>query len=162
MLLGRRSERAVFDRLLEAARGARSGVLVVRGEAGIGKTALVQYAIDSASDPRIARAVGVESAMETAFAAAHRLCAPTLDRLERVSDPQRDALRIAFGLTAGPRPDRSLVGPAVLRLVSEAAAERPLLSVVDDVQVAGSGLGEGVGFRRPPPAGGVGCAPRRA
>jgi hypothetical protein len=161
MLLGRRSERAVFDRLLEAARGGRSGVLVVRGEGGIGKTALVQYAIDSASDPRVARAVGVESAMEPAFAAAHRLCAPTLDRLERVSD-QRDALRIAFGLTAGPPPDRSLVGPAVLRLVSEVAAERPLLCVVDDVQVAGSGLGERVGFRGPPPAGGVGCAPRRA
>ena len=73
MLLGRRSERAVIDRLLEAARGGRSGVLVVRGEAGIGKTALVQNAIDSASDPRVARAVGVKSAMEPAFAAAHRL-----------------------------------------------------------------------------------------
>ena len=134
MLLGRSSECGVFERLLEAARGGRSGVLVVHGEAGIGKTALLRYAIDSASDLRVVRAVGVESEMELAFAALHQLCAPMLDRLERLPDPQRDALETAFGLTAGPPPDRFLIGLAVLSLVSEAAAERPLLCVVDDVQ----------------------------
>ena len=134
MLLGRRSERAVLDGLLDAVRAGRSGALVVRGHAGIGKTVLLEYAIDSASDLRVVRAVGVESEMELAFAALHQLCAPMLGRLERLPDPQRDALGTAFGLTAGPPPDRFLVGLAILGLVSEAAAERPLLCVVDDVQ----------------------------
>ena len=146
MLLGRASECEVFDRLLEAACGRRSGVLVVRGEAGIGKTALLQYAIDSASELRVVRAVGVESEMELAFAAVHQLCAPMLDRLERLPDPQRDALGTAFGLTAGPPPDRFLVGLAVLGLLSEAAAERPLLCVVDDVQWLDGASAKVLGF----------------
>jgi len=124
----------VLDGLLEGVRGGRSGVLVVRGEAGVGKTALLEYAIEAGSDLRVLRAVGVESEMELAFAALHQLCASTLDLLERVPGPQREALETTFGLSAGAVPDRFLVGLAVLSLLSEAAEERPLLCVVDDAQ----------------------------
>jgi len=115
------------------ARG-RSGALVVRGEAGAGKTALLRYAIESAAGLRVIRAVGVESEMELAFAALHQLCVPLLDHLEHLPGPQRDALGTAFALAEGPAPDRFLVGLAVLSLLSEAAGERPLLCVVDDAQ----------------------------
>jgi DNA-binding CsgD family transcriptional regulator len=124
----------VLDRLLDGARAGRSGALVVEGEAGVGKTALLDYAIGSASDLRVLGAVGVESEMELAFAALHQLCAPVLDRLERLPLPQRDALLTTFGLRAGPVPDRFLVGLAVLSLLSEVADERPLVCVVDDAQ----------------------------
>ena len=134
MLRGRRSECEVLDRLLEAVRGGRSGALAVRGEAGVGKTALLEYAIESASDLRVVRAVGVESEMELAFAALHQLCAPMLDRIDRLPGPQHDALGIAFGLRAGAVPDRFFVGLAVLSLLSEVAEERPLVCVVDDAQ----------------------------
>ena len=134
MLRGRRDECAVLDRLLDGARAGRSGALVLEGEAGVGKTALLDYAIASASDLRVLRAVGVESEMELAFAALHQLCAPVLDRLERLPVPQRDALLTTFGLRAGPVPDRFLVGLAVLSLLSEVADERPLVCVVDDAQ----------------------------
>jgi len=134
MLRGRRSECEVLDRLLERVRAGRSGALVVRGEAGVGKTALLQYAVESASDLRIARGVGMESEMELAFASLHQLCAPMLDRFERLPGPQRDALSTTFGLKAGPAPDRFFVGLAVLSLLSEAAQERPLVCVVDDAQ----------------------------
>jgi len=109
-------------------------VLVVRGEPGIGKTALLDYAIQSGSGFRVARAAGVESEMELAFAALHQLCAPMLDRLERLPDPQRDAVGVAFGLSAGNAPDRFLVGLAVLSLLSDVGEERPLLCLVDDAQ----------------------------
>ena len=106
VLRGRRDERAVLDGLLEGARAGQSGVLVLRGEAGIGKTALLEYAIESASDLRVLRAVGVESEMELAFAALHQLCAPLLDRLDGLPGPQRDALadhvRIERRRGAGP------------------------------------------------------------
>src|SRR5918992_4049473 len=108
-------------------RAGRGGALVVRGEAGVGKTALLEYAIESAPDLQIARAVGGESEMELPFAALHQLCAPMLDRLDRLPGPQRDALAITFGLSAGVVPDRLLVGAAVLSLLSEVADERPLL-----------------------------------
>ncbi|MEA2147611.1 MAG: hypothetical protein QOG59_3198, partial [Solirubrobacteraceae bacterium] len=134
VLRGRRDERAVLDGLLKAVRGGRSGALVVRGEAGMGKTALLEYAIESASDLRVARAAGVESEMELPFAALQQLCAPVLDWLDRVPGPQREALAITFGLSAGPVPDRFLVGLATLSLLSEVAQERPLLCVVDDAQ----------------------------
>ncbi|MEA2244863.1 MAG: hypothetical protein QOD24_4419, partial [Solirubrobacteraceae bacterium] len=134
MLRGRRDERAVLDGLLDDARTGRSGVLVLRGEAGIGKTALLEHAIESASDVRVLRAVGVESEMELAFAALHQLCAPMLDRLERLPRPQRDALETTFGLSAGAAPDRFLVGLATLSLLSDVAEERPLLCVIDDAQ----------------------------
>ena len=134
ILRDRQDERAVLDGLLQRARAGQGGVLVVRGEAGIGKTALLDYAIESAPDLRMLRAVGVESEAELAFAALHQLCAPLLDRLERLPGPQRDALQTTFGLSAGAVPDRFFVALAVLGLLSEAAEERPLLCVVDDAQ----------------------------
>jgi DNA-binding CsgD family transcriptional regulator len=133
-LKGRRSECAVFETLLAGVRGGRSGVLVVRGEAGVGKTALLEYAVESASDVRVLRVVGVQSEMEVAFAALHQLCAPILDRRPRLPGPQRDALGTVFGLGVGPAPSRLLVGLALLSLLSEVAEERPLLCVVDDAQ----------------------------
>jgi DNA-binding CsgD family transcriptional regulator len=133
-LRDRQDERAVLDRLLEGARARQGGVLVVQGEAGIGKTALLDYAIESAPDLRTLRAVGVESEAEFAFAALHQLCGPLLDRLERLPGPQRDALKTTFGLSAGRVPDRLFVALAALGLLSEAAEECPLLCVVDDAQ----------------------------
>jgi hypothetical protein len=124
----------VFDRLLGAVRAGRSGALVVHGEPGVGKTALLEYAIGSASDLRVLRATGVESEMELAFAALQQLCAPMLDRLGRLPGPQHAALATAFGLSEGVAPDRFFVGLAVLSLLSELAEERPLLCVVDDAQ----------------------------
>src|SRR4051795_6693255 len=134
VLHDRRGEREVLDRLLAAVRGGQSLVLVVSGEAGVGKTALLESAIASASGFRVMRAVGVESEMESAFAALQQLCAPMLDRLDRLPAPQQDALAVAFGLRAGDAPDRFLVGLAVLSLFSEVADEQPLLCVVDDAQ----------------------------
>ena len=133
-LLGRAGECAVLDGLLDDVRRGQSRSLVVRGEPGIGKTALLEYLVESASDLTVARAVGVESEMELAYASLHQLCAPLLEGLERLPGPQRDALRVVFGLTAGPAPDRFLVGLAVLSLVCEAAEQRPLLCIVDDAQ----------------------------
>jgi DNA-binding CsgD family transcriptional regulator len=134
LLLGRHSERQVFDRLLATVRSSQSGVLVVRGEPGVGKTALLGYAVESARGFRVVRAVGVESEMELPFAALQQLCAPALERAERLPTPQREALGVAFGLIAGPAPDRFLVGLAVLSLLSELSQEQPLLCVVDDAQ----------------------------
>ena len=121
-------------------------MLVVRGEAGIGKTALLEYAIESASDLRIVRAVGVESEMELAFAGLHQLCAPMLDRFERLPGPQRDALATTFGLNLGAVPHRFLVGLAVLSLLSEVAEEQPLLCVVDDGQWLDEASAQVLGF----------------
>ena len=134
VLHDRRDERETLERLLAAVRGGQSRVLVVCGEAGVGKTALLDFAINSASGFRVARAVGVESEMELAFAALQQLCAPMLGRLDRLPAPQRDALGVAFGLRAGNAPDRFLVGLAVLSLFSEAVEKQPLLCVVDDAQ----------------------------
>jgi DNA-binding CsgD family transcriptional regulator len=134
MLLDRLPERAALSQLLDAARAGRSGVLVMRGEPGIGKTALLEHAVESATGLRVARVAGVESEMELAFAALQQLCAPMLDKLDGLPDPQRDALGVAFGLTAGAAPDRFLVGLATLSLLSEVAEQQPLLCVVDDAQ----------------------------
>jgi hypothetical protein len=134
MLLDRLPERAALSRLLEAARAGRSGVLVMRGEPGVGKTALLDYVVESAAGLRVARVAGVESEMELAFAALQQLCAPMLDKLEGLPGPQRDALGVAFGLKIGAAPDRFLVGLAVLSLLSEVAEQQPLLCVVDDAQ----------------------------
>ncbi|MGH2741930.1 MAG: AAA family ATPase, partial [Thermoleophilaceae bacterium] len=133
-LWGREQECTRLDELVSSVRRGESRSLVLRGEAGIGKTALLEYLTESASDLKVARATGVESEMELAFASLHQLCAPLLDRLERLPAPQRDALRIVFGLSAGPAPDRFLVSLAVLSLLSEVAEQRPLLCVVDDAQ----------------------------
>jgi DNA-binding CsgD family transcriptional regulator len=124
----------VLDGVLGTVRGGKSRSLVVRGEAGIGKTALLEYLVKSASDLIVMRAVGVESEMELAFAGLHQLCAPLLDRLTRLPAPQRDALEIVFGLSDGAPPDRFLVGLGVLSLFSEVAETGPLLCVVDDAQ----------------------------
>ncbi|MGV9380521.1 ATP-binding protein [Nonomuraea sp. NPDC003707] len=134
MFRDRRAEREVVERLLAQARDGRSGVLVMRGEAGIGKTALLEHARDAAAGYRVVRATGVESEMEFAFAGLHQLCAPLLDRLGALPDPQQAALDVAFGLRAGDPPDRFLVGLATLSLLAEAAEERPLLCLVDDAQ----------------------------
>jgi DNA-binding CsgD family transcriptional regulator len=107
---------------------------VVRGEPGVGKTALLDYLVETASECRVARAAGVQSEMELAFAGLHQLCVPMLDRLERLPGPQQDALRTAFGMSAGPAPDRFLVGLAVLGLLAEVAQDKPLVCVVDDAQ----------------------------
>ena len=132
MLLGRVPEIAALSELLEAARAGRSGVLVMRGEPGVGKTALLEYAIESAAGMRVARVAGVESEMELAFAALQQLCAPMLEKLEGLPDPQRDALGVAFGLNTGAAPGRFLVGLATLSLLSEVAEQEPLLCVIDD------------------------------
>src|SRR6266478_2539035 len=134
MLLDRRSECEALDRLLEAVRQGQSRVLVLRGEPGVGKTALLEYVAERTLGCRVARAAGVDSEMELAFAGLHQLCAPMLDRLERLPAPQRDALGTAFGLRAAAAPDRFLVGLAVLGLLSEVADERPLVCLVDDAQ----------------------------
>jgi DNA-binding CsgD family transcriptional regulator len=133
-LLGRAREYALLDGLVTDIRRGDSRSLVLRGEAGIGKTALLEYLVESASDLAMVRAVGVESEMELGFASLHQLCAPLLERLDGLPAPQHDALRIVFGQSDGPPPDRFLVGLAVLSLVSQAAEERPLLCVIDDAQ----------------------------
>jgi hypothetical protein len=124
-LLGRASECALLDDLLSALRRGESRSLVLRGEAGIGKTALLTYLVAAASDLTVARAVGVESEMELAYASLHQLCAPLLNLLGRLPEPQSDALQLVFGLKRAASPDRFLVGLATLSLFSEAAEERP-------------------------------------
>jgi DNA-binding CsgD family transcriptional regulator len=131
---GRSSEREVLDRLLENVRGGQSAVLAIRGEPGLGKSALLHYAARQADGFRIARTAGVESEMELPFAALHQLCAPMLAGLDALPEPQRQALRVAFGLAAGDTPDRFLVALAALSLLAEVGAERPLLCLVDDAQ----------------------------
>jgi DNA-binding CsgD family transcriptional regulator len=133
-LTGRRAECDVLERLVEAVRAGESRALVVHGEPGVGKTALLEYLAGQASGCRVARAAGVQSEMELAFAGLHQLCAPMLDRHERLPVPQRDALQTAFGMSSGPAPDRFLIGLAVLGLLSEVAEDRPLVCLVDDEQ----------------------------
>src|SRR3984957_13009777 len=133
-LMDRRGERGALDQLINAVRAGGSRVLVVRGEPGVGKSALLDYLAGRAAGCRVVRAAGMESEMELAFAGLHQLLAPVLDHAEGLPGPQREALRTAFGLSAGPVPDRFLVGLGVLGLVSEVAGERPLVCVVDDEQ----------------------------
>ncbi len=133
-LVGRGDELALLDGALAAARTGQSRVLVLRGEAGIGKTALLDHVAARAAGCRVARTAGVESERELPYAGLQQLCAPFLDRLEHLPAPQRTALGTAFGLTAGTPPDRFLVGLAVLTLLGEVAEDRPLLCLVDDAQ----------------------------
>jgi hypothetical protein len=146
MLLGRLAERAALGQLLDAARGGRSGVLVVHGEAGVGKTALLEDVIASAAGMRMARVAGIESEMELAYAGLQLLCAPVLDELDRLPDPQRAALGVVFGLQTGEAPDRFLVGLAVLSLLADAASKEPLLCVIDDAQWLDRASAQAVGF----------------
>ncbi|MDT5169777.1 MAG: hypothetical protein QOD02_3108 [Mycobacterium sp.] len=134
VLRGRRQQVQALDGLLADVRAGRSRALVVRGEPGIGKTALLSYAAGTAPQFQVARAEGVESEMELPFSALHQLCGRMLHRLDRLPDPQRDALSVALGLRSGSPPDRFLVNLAVLGLLSDVAAERPLLCLIDDAQ----------------------------
>src|SRR3954468_11165848 len=132
--LGRTTERQVLDGLLARVREGESEVLVIRGEAGIGKTALLRYAARQASGFQVAQLTGVEAEMELPFAGIHQLWATLPDHLGALPAPQRNALSVALGLVAGDVPDRFLVGLAVLSLLSAVAAERPLLCLVEDAQ----------------------------
>jgi DNA-binding CsgD family transcriptional regulator len=133
-LVGRGTECARLDQLLAEAQLGRSAVLVLRGEAGIGKSALLEYAAQRGEGFRILRAVGAEWEMELPYAGLHQLCAELLDEREQLPPPQRDAVATAFGLSSGTRPDRFMLGLAVLSLLSNAAEKQPLVCVVDDVQ----------------------------
>jgi len=146
-LRGRNTEVGALGRIVEAVRAGESRVLVIRGEPGVGKTVLLDHLAAQASDCQVVRALGVQSEMELAFAGLHQLCAPMLDRLDRLPVPQREALQTAFGLiSAGPAPDRFLVGLAVLSLLSEVAGERPLMCLVDDQQWLDRASAQALGF----------------
>lgn len=133
-LWGRSSECALLDRLLEDVRNGQSAVLAIRGEAGLGKTALLRYAAGQASGFRVRQVAGVESQMDLAYAGLHQLCAPMFDRLDVLPQPQQAALRVVLGLSSGEPPDRFLVALAALGLMSAIAEEQPLLCAVDDFQ----------------------------
>jgi DNA-binding CsgD family transcriptional regulator len=132
--LGRTSEREQLDAMLAQARAGQSAVLVIRGEAGIGKTALLRYAARQASGLRTTEVEGVQAEMELLFAGIHQLCAPILDRLELLAAPQQNALRVALGVAPGDTPDRFLVAVAALNLLAASAEQRPLLCLIDDAQ----------------------------
>jgi len=146
MLVGRTKEVGVLEDVLAAVRDGLSGVLVLRGETGIGKTALLDRAAAMAGDMRVARVAGAESEIDLGFAGLHQLLAPFLDGLDRLPAPQRAALQSAFGLRTGPPPDRFLVGLATLTLVNDAAASRPVLCVVDNAQWLDQASAEVLGF----------------
>jgi AAA ATPase-like protein len=133
-LIGRDAECSELDSLLEALRRGESRCVLIRGEAGVGKTALLEYLAGRAADCRVISVTAVQWEAELAFAALHQLCAPILDALEVLPVPQREALRITLGLHDGPVPDRFLVGLAVLSVLAEVAEDRPLVCVVDDTQ----------------------------
>jgi predicted ATPase len=133
-LLGRSRERDELGRLLTSIRSGRSGVLVVRGEAGIGKTVLLEQLIEDAAGCVVARATGVQADMELPFAGLQQLFGSMLGSLERLPDPQREAVEVAFGLRSGPAPDRFEVGLAMLELVAEVAEQTPVVCIVDDAQ----------------------------
>ncbi|HEX4625703.1 MAG TPA: LuxR C-terminal-related transcriptional regulator [Solirubrobacteraceae bacterium] len=145
-LLGREREREVLDRLLDGVRGGHGAVLVVQGEAGVGKTALLGYLTEAGHGFRISRTFGVEAEMELPFAAVQQLCSPFFELVERLPHPQRDALGVAFGLSTGPTPNPFLVGLAVLGLLAEAAEEQPLACVVDDAQWLDSASARALAF----------------
>jgi len=143
---GRARERQALDRLLERVRGGESAVLVIRGEAGIGKTELMRYCARQASGCQLARIDGMESEMELPLAALHQLCTPMLSSLDALPEPQQRALRVAFGLAAKPAPDRFILALAVLGLLAESAAKRPLVCLVDDAQWLDEASSQVLGF----------------
>jgi DNA-binding CsgD family transcriptional regulator len=145
-LLGRQRQQAVLERLLETAREGHGGVLVVHGDPGVGKTALLEYALETADDFRVVRTSGIEGETELDYAALQQLCSPLLELIERLPDPQRDALGVAFGLRPGRPPSPFLVGLAVLGLLSEAAEQRPVLCTVDDAQWLDDASGAALAF----------------
>src|SRR3954447_19788663 len=146
VLLGRARERQAFDRLLENVRGGQSAVLVIRGEAGVGKTALMHHCARQASGFPLAHIPGVPAEVELPFAGLHQLCAPMLARLDALPEPQREALNVALGQSSGAAPDRFLVALAALSLLAEVASDRPLLCLVDDAQWLDGASGQVLGF----------------
>jgi DNA-binding CsgD family transcriptional regulator len=145
-LVGRRDECEALDGLIADVRVGRSRAIVLRGEAGVGKSALLGYLSDRVTDWRVATAVGVESEMELAYSGLHQICAHMLDRLDRLPVPQRDALETVFGLSVGPAPEPFLVGLATLTLFAEVAEEQPLVCIVDDAQWLDQASAQIIGF----------------
>ena len=147
-LTDRVSECRALNRLVGAVWAGESRALVVRGDPGVGKSVLLGHLAAKASGAgcRVARAVGVQSEMELAFAGLHQLCVPMLDHAGSIPGPQHDALRTAFGMAAGPPPDRFFVGLAVLSLLSEVARDRPLICVIDDGQWLDRASVQALGF----------------
>jgi len=143
---GRGSEQERLERLLRDVRAGQSRALVVTGEAGVGKSALLEHVADEATGCRVARAAGAQAEAELAFATLHQLCSPLLDHLGAVPEPQSDALSTAFGLQNGPAPDRFLLGLSVLSLLAEAASDRPLVCLVDDAQWFDQASAQVLGF----------------
>jgi hypothetical protein len=133
-LLGRHDESRQLDRLLDDVRAGRSRALLMHGEPGVGKTALLDHLVEQAPDYRVARVAGMQAEAELAFAGLHQLCSPFLDRLDELPAPQHEALAVAFGVQAGDPPDRFLIGLATLSLLAEVSQRQPLLCVVDDAQ----------------------------
>ena len=145
-LVGRRAECTALDRLVKAVCAGKSRALVLCGEAGVGKTALLEYLTRRAAQCHVVQTAGVESEMELAFAGLHQLCAPLLAHLDQLPQPQADALRVVFGMTAGAAPDRFLVGLATLGLLAEGAEAQPLVCVVDDEQWLDRASAQVLGF----------------
>src|SRR5947208_9292693 len=145
-LTDRLNERRVLDRIVNAVRDGQSRALVLRGEPGVGKTALLDYLSERAAGCQVAHIAGVQSEMELAFAGLHQLCAPLLDHLEVLPEPQRAARRTASGIRTGPPPDKFLIGLAVLGLLSEAAGQQPLICLVDDHQWLDRASAQTLGF----------------
>src|SRR3982074_567785 len=145
-LIGREREREALDRLLDGVRGGRGGVLVADGEAGVGKTALLEYAVEAAREFRTARTSGIEAEMALPFAAVHQLCSPFLELMDHLPQPQHEALGVALGLITGPAPNPFLVGLAVLGLLPVVAEEQPLVCVVDDAQWLDSASARALAF----------------
>jgi DNA-binding CsgD family transcriptional regulator len=145
-LTGRGAERGMLDQFVEAIRAGESRALVLSGEAGVGKTALLEYLVERAADCRVLRATGVQSEMELAFSALHQLCSPILDHLDGLPAPQHAALQTAFGVSSGAPPDKFLVGLAVLNLLSDVAERQPLVCVVDDEQWLDRASAQVLGF----------------
>ena len=145
-LIDRHAQRTQLVELVDAVRSGESRALVVRGDAGVGKTALLDFLAGQAAGCRVLRVTGVQSEMELAFAGLHQLCAPVMSRTGLLPPPQRQALRVAFGLSEGPVPDRFLVGLAVLGLLSEVAEDQPLLCVIDDQHWLDQASAHALGF----------------
>jgi DNA-binding CsgD family transcriptional regulator len=144
--LGRTREREYLDRLLEDVRAGQSGVLVIRGEAGLGKTALLRHVVGQAAGFEVAQIAGIESEMELPFAGLHQLCAPMLSQIDMLPEPQRDALSIAFGVSSGKAPDPFLVALGALSLLAQVAEEHPLLCLIDDAQWLDAASAQILGF----------------
>ncbi|MFJ4848626.1 AAA family ATPase [Streptomyces sp. NPDC088733] len=146
VFLGRRAECALFDRWQDTVRSGRGGALVVRGEPGIGKSALLDHVVATAAGFRVVRAAAVEAETDLPFGVLHQVCTPALAALEHLPKPQQDALAVAFGLRAGAVPDRFMVGLAVLGLLSETAGSQPLICVIDDAQWLDPGSAQALAF----------------